>query len=73
MAYLGGVSRQHLARVFKRHVGVSPKLFFRLCRFRSPLQLSGTARHLRWADFALDCGYADQAHMIAEFQEFSVG
>ena len=71
MACLGGVSRQYLTRVFRQHTGISPKLFLRLCRFRSALQFAGSARHVRWPDFALDCGYADQAHMIAEFREFS--
>ena len=35
MSRLTGLSRQHLRRLFLRYVGVSPKLFSRLARFRA--------------------------------------
>lgn len=62
-----GVSRQHLGRLFRDEVGVSPKLFCRLARFRAALAAGRTGG----ADLAAEFGYVDQSHMIAEFQEFS--
>jgi AraC-like DNA-binding protein len=41
MADLTGLSRQHLARLFLQYLGVSPKLYARLARFRAGLFLLG--------------------------------
>jgi AraC-like DNA-binding protein len=71
LANLAGVSRQHLARVFRECVGVSPKLYCRLARFQSALYYATVGNHVDWAQAALETGYADQSHMIAEFREFS--
>jgi AraC-like DNA-binding protein len=67
MADAAGVSRQHLTRAFRESVGVTPKLYCRLARFRAGLAHTGGD----WADVALELGYADQSHMIAEYREFS--
>jgi AraC-like DNA-binding protein len=64
-----GISRQHLARQFLHHVGVSPKTFARVMRFRRVLgSLSGEAD---WADVAAAHGYYDQSHLIADFRELA--
>jgi AraC-like DNA-binding protein len=65
------VSRQHLTRVFRERVGVGPKLYCRLARFQAGLVYAGGGPAVDWAEAALDLGYADQSHMIAEFREFS--
>jgi AraC-like DNA-binding protein len=70
LAKAGGVSRQHLTRVFREEIGVSPKVYCRLARFRSALALAG-APGTNWADAALELGYSDQSHMISEFREFT--
>jgi transcriptional regulator GlxA family with amidase domain len=70
MADAAGVSRQHLTRVFRHAVGVTPKLYCRLARFRSALAAVAVPTHRNWAEVAIDNGYADQSHMIAEFREF---
>lgn len=60
------VSRQHLGRLFRRHVGVSPKQFARVSRMQ---RLRARVRCLTrpdWPALALHAGYYDQAHMIAE-------
>ncbi|HEY3055227.1 MAG TPA: helix-turn-helix transcriptional regulator [Thermoanaerobaculia bacterium] len=62
------VTRQHLGRLFARHVGVSPKTFARIVRFRHALRLG---RNRPCADVAALLGYSDQSHLIAEFREFS--
>jgi AraC-like DNA-binding protein len=66
-----GVSRQHLARVFRESIGVRPKLYCRLARFHSALAYAGRGDDVQWAQAAAALGYADQSHMIAEFREFS--
>jgi AraC-like DNA-binding protein len=71
LAYAAGVSRQHLTRSFCEAVGVTPKLFARLARFRAGLVYAGGGANVDWAQAALELGYADQSHMIAEFREFS--
>jgi AraC-like DNA-binding protein len=70
IAGAAGVSRQHLARAFAYHVGVSPKTFARVMRFRRALALSRAGTE-GWADLAAELGYFDQSHMIAEFREFA--
>ena len=68
-----GVSRQHLAAQFRQHVGLSPKLFARICRFRQAAAAIKAAHGAApdWAQLALDCGYFDQSHLIHDFQEFA--
>lgn len=64
-----GVSRQHLASQFQIRVGLSAKLFARVCRFQhaSASLRHGAPRNL--AALALELGYYDQAHMTHEFGE----
>jgi len=69
LARLAGVSRQHLTRVFRERVGVSPKLYCRLARFQSALAHASAGAD--WARTACELGYADQSQMIREFREFS--
>ncbi len=71
LADAAGVSRQHLARLFRPMVGVSPKHYCRLARFQRGLVYAGAGPGVRWAEVAAELGYADQSHMIAEFRELS--
>jgi AraC-like DNA-binding protein len=71
LADRAGVSRQHLTRVFREGVGVTPKLYGRLARFRTGLAFAGCGKNIDWAQAAVEMGYTDQSHMIAEFREFS--
>jgi AraC-like DNA-binding protein len=66
-----GFTRQHLARTFRRAMGVSPKLYCRLVRFQhAMIHALGPPPH-DWAAAAARLGYYDQAHLIAEFKEFT--
>jgi AraC-like DNA-binding protein len=71
MADAAGVSRQHFSRQFRERLGISPKLYCRLARFHSGLAHAHAQGKVDWAETALDLGYADQSHMIAEFRQFS--
>jgi AraC-like DNA-binding protein len=66
-----GVTRQHLRRRFLDRVGVGPKTFARVARFRRVLDAARRGRRPEWAGIAADLGYADQSHLIAEFREFA--
>lgn len=71
LACQSGLSARQMRRIFLEQVGLSPKHFCRVIRFRNSLSRIGPACRGDWAQVALDCGYYDQAHFINEFQEFS--
>lgn len=66
-----GISHKHLLREFDRCVGLTPKVFSRLCAFQRVIQSVGHRKDVEWADTATTCGYYDQAHLIREFRAFS--
>ena len=70
LAREAGVSRKHLAERFRREVGVTPKGFARLHRFRRALRLLSERAPQSWSEFAVDCGFYDQSHLIRDFQAF---
>lgn len=59
------VSERQLLRRFRSVFGVTPKQFARCARIERVL-LERT-RGSAWADIAYGCGFADQAHMINDF------
>jgi AraC-like DNA-binding protein len=69
LADTAGVSRRHLARLFREVVGLGPKRFCRLARFQRGLKYAGAGPGVPWAQVAVELGYTDQSHMIAEFRE----
>lgn len=67
-----GVSRKHLGTLLHAHVGLSPKAYARMFRFRRVVDLVGSGmRQLDWAQLAMSCGYFDQAHFNREFRAFA--
>jgi AraC-like DNA-binding protein len=65
-----GVTARHLRRAFVESVGVGPKDFARSVRLRRALKLAGGAgASTNWGRIAVDAGYYDQAHLIADFRE----
>jgi len=67
-----GFSHRRLIQLFTTQVGMPPKRFARLQRFRHAHDaVSGALSAPHWSIFATEHGYADQSHMIREFQEFS--
>jgi AraC-like DNA-binding protein len=65
-----GWSKTRLTSSFVEQVGVSPKHYARIMRFRRALGLIHAGR-LAFADVAADAGYYDQPHLNAEFKELS--
>ena len=65
-----GLSKTRFSSVFRDQVGVTPKVYARLLRFRHAIDLL-TRRGGPLGDVALDAGYYDQPHFNAEFREMS--
>jgi AraC-like DNA-binding protein len=66
-----GMSPRRFIDLFRKEVGLTPKLFCRVRRFQKVLQTVGAGRVVDWSDIALACGYFDQAHFIHDFRAFS--
>jgi AraC-like DNA-binding protein len=67
-----GLSHRRFNQLFKREVGMSPKLFSRVQRFqRTREMIHMQAPVPDWIGIAVECGYFDQSHLIREFVEFS--
>ena len=63
-----GLSRQHLTKKIKEATGLAPKRLQRVLRLRRLLERLPRGGPASWADAALAGGYADQAHLVAEFR-----
>ena len=66
-----GFSNSRFTSLFREQVGVTPKIYSRLCRFRKALDLIAATSQPDWAQLALDCGYYDQPHFVHEFRDFA--
>ncbi len=66
-----GFSAKHFIDLFRREVGLTPKLFCRVLRFQRVLGCIAAGREIEWADVALEAGYFDQSHFIHDFRAFS--
>jgi AraC-like DNA-binding protein len=68
-----GVTRQHLARQFAAHVGMTVKQFARVKRAEAARARAVAARaihphNVNWSMVAHQAGYYDQAHFISDFK-----
>lgn len=66
IAYEVGISRQHLNRLFRQHVGIGAKLFGRVIRLQNLVAHIEAVENPNWSLAALNFGYYDQAHMVSE-------
>jgi len=64
-----GVAHRRFISSFSQRVGLKPKAFARVRRFQTVLAL--LEEGWDWAGVAAHAGYADQAHLIRDFREFS--
>lgn len=65
------VSERNFQRRFKQRVGVSAKLFARICQFQESLGQLRRAEYEKLSDIAYTQEYADQSHYIRAFREFA--
>jgi AraC-like DNA-binding protein len=66
-----GWSHKHLIVQFRRQAGLRPKTAARLIRFDRVWRHVDQRRPLDWGQVAADTGYADQAHLIRDFRQFT--
>lgn len=66
-----GLSHTRFIQLFRDHVGLTPKLFYRVRRFHRLIQQIDRRLPVNWAELAVDCGYFDQAHLIRDFRAFA--
>lgn len=70
-ADLVGLSARRFIELFRRYVGVTPKLYCRIRRFQRALGELHRIKRMDWSAFALERGYYDQSHFIRDFRQFS--
>jgi AraC-like DNA-binding protein len=66
-----GCSRKHLAQVFEREVGASPKSYARIVRFETAMARYRRGEIGSIGELAAASGYADQAHFTRDCQAFT--
>lgn len=71
IAEAGGHSHRHFIAGFRDAVGLAPKRYARVQRFRRLLAALSATPRPAWAQLALEHGYFDQSHLIGEFREFA--
>jgi AraC-like DNA-binding protein len=71
VARMSGLSQRRFITVFAAEVGLTPKLFCRVLRFRHVHALTQQEGPIEWAQLALACGYFDQSHLSNEFRALS--
>jgi AraC-like DNA-binding protein len=62
------VSTRTLQRLFRHYVGVGPKWVLQRYRLHDAIEQLAARRGTDWTQFALDLGYWDHAHFIADFR-----
>lgn len=64
------ISHKHLICLFKKHVGVSPKLYQRIFRFQYALEAINKSG-VTFSEILGKSAYFDQPHFNHEFKQFS--
>jgi AraC-like DNA-binding protein len=63
------VGERQLENLFKKYVGLSPKLYARIIRFRYIFELIKEQK--TWSDLAYEAAFYDQSHFIRNFLAFT--
>jgi AraC-like DNA-binding protein len=66
-----GVSIRQLDRLFRQHLGISPKTFAQIVRFQTAIALLKSEPGGTLAEVAAQTGYYDQSHFVREFRRFA--
>ena len=64
------ISERYLEQMFKKYVGLSPKLYSRIVRFSYIFQLI-KENNPDWSDVVFRAGFYDQSHFIRNFKAFT--
>jgi AraC-like DNA-binding protein len=66
-----GWSHRHLIARFRQQIGLTPKTGARLIRLDAVWRRIDKHGPLDWGQVAAEAGYADQAHLIRDFRQFT--
>lgn len=66
-----GYSHRRFIELFRRAVGLTPKLYCRVHRFQRVVESIAARSSESWVDLALSAGYSDQPHFTRQFREFA--
>jgi AraC-like DNA-binding protein len=64
------LSERTVQQLFKKYVGLSPKLYSRIIRFATVFEVMKT-QPPAWMDVVVQAGYYDQSHFIRNFKDFT--
>lgn len=65
------VGKRQLQRAFQDNIGISPKTYGRIVRFKGAYDYVQRHPHATWTEISYHFGYADQSHFIRDFKEFT--
>jgi methylphosphotriester-DNA--protein-cysteine methyltransferase len=65
-----GVNRRMLERQFKTKIGLSPKIYAQVFRFKYTMNYLAENPDTSWAELSNIVGYFDQSHLIRYFKEY---
>jgi AraC-like DNA-binding protein len=66
-----GISDQHMRRLFKKHIGISPKKYEKISRFQNVKKNIMDSTETDWAEVAAQGKYFDQSHFISDCKELT--
>lgn len=66
-----GITERTLQRIFDTNVGISPKIYCRVCQFQSAFQKINQNQFSKLSDIAYEYEFADQSHFTRVFKEFT--
>lgn len=64
------ISTRHFQRIFKKHLGESPKSIFKKSRFEHTIKSLLITKESNYLDTALNYGYYDQSHFIKDMNQY---
>lgn len=65
------ITRRRLEQQFSTEVGLTPKEFARIVRFRAVAKRMYNQADVSWMRLVADFNYTDQSHLIRDFQQFA--
>lgn len=65
------VGKRQLQRAFQDNIGISPKTYGRIARFKGAYDYVQRHPSATWTEISYHFGYADQSHFIRDFKEFT--
>lgn len=66
-----GYSEKQFIHLFKKEIGLTPKIFQRIIKFTEILPKIKDQAKIKWPEISEECGYYDQPHFIRDFKRFS--